>query len=204
MLAGCPSPAPADDAAQFAIHFRSPTPYEVVEQDTLARIATRWGVSEDDLRRWNPDLDEPTPGQTLYVFVPAGTEPLALPPPEPEPAPRRPARRGGRCKAQRTDAAEGEIVTASGLSASQIQSAVSRRLGRTMRCLPADLHGEYEMIVEVTVGCDGRVTNTYTIGAGALPPAVTRCVEKVFRYTRFPAHDMPDGQSFQYPVTFSR
>lgn len=201
IFVGCWTP-PEDDLAQFAIQFRSPTPYEMVEGDTPARVAQRWGVSEVQVRNWNPEVETASTGDLLYVFVPPGTEPVPLPKATVAKPPRKHARRS-RCKAQRTDAAEGEIVAAEGLSQGQIQAVVAKRLPRTLSCLPAGLNGEYQMIVEITVGCDGRVTNTYTVGAGALSPSTTRCVEKVFRGARFPAHDMPDGQSFQYPLTFT-
>lgn len=193
---------PEEDEARFDIQFRSPTPYEVVDGDTPSRIAQRWGVTEEQVRDWNPGIDDAASGDMLYVFVAPGTKPVELPE-VPKPRPRRAAPRRSRCKAQRTDVAEGEMVTAAGLSRAQIQTVVAKRLPRTLACLPPGLDGEYEMIVDITVGCDGRVSNTYTVAAGALPASTTRCVEKVFRGARFPAHDMPDGQSFQYPLTFS-
>lgn len=173
---------------------------QLQEGESLATLAARYGVAEDDLQRWNPD--PLAPGDAVVMF--GASAPVALPEPEPSPVPSaRPRRRRSRCKAQRTDVAEGSMRTAAGLSEGQIQRAVNKRLGRTRSCLPPGLSGTYEMVVDITVGCDGRVTNTYTIGRGALSKKTAACVERVFRGMRFPAHDMPDGQSFQYPLTFT-
>ncbi|MCA9568943.1 MAG: LysM peptidoglycan-binding domain-containing protein [Myxococcales bacterium] len=204
VLLGACIQTPTDDSAHEAIQFRQPKLYPLEDGDTRASVARKWGVTEEELEAWNPGFEELEPGTVVLLHVPAGTEPLA---PEPvssagkkaSPRPRSNSRT--RCK---TITGAGDMVAAKGLSQSQIKGALRRRMSRMNRCLPSGLHGEYEMIVEVTVACDGRVTNTYTISAGALSATTARCVENVFRYTRFPAHDMPDGMSFQYPLTFSR
>lgn len=199
LLLGCSAPPP-DDAAQFAIQFRSPTRYLLEPDDTLAGVAERWGVSEEDLASWNPGFADLEPGSVVLLHVPPGTTPREAPAPTPAPRGRRSTPRS-RCKAIRGD---GDMVAAKGLSSGQIQGTIRKRFGRLSRCVPSSLSGTYEAIVEIDVGCDGRVTNTYTISPGALSGNTMRCIERVFRSTRFPAHDMPDGMSFQYPLTFER
>lgn len=196
-LLGCIDPPP-DDAAQFAIQFRSPTRYVLEAGDTRALVAEKWGVTEEDLVAWNPGFDDLEPGTVVLLHVPTGTQPkeiAAAPAARPRPRPRR------RCKAIR---GSGDMVAARGLSSTQIQRTVSKRFSRLNRCVPASLSGTYEAVVEIDVGCDGRVTNTYTISPGALSKSTMRCIERTFRATRFPTHDMPDGMSFQYPLVFER
>ena len=110
-----------------------------------------------------------------------------------------------RCLAQSTrrNVAEGDVYGGKGLSSSQIKSSLNKTLGYTRRCMPAGTKGKFQVIVELTVGCDGRVKNTFTINGGGAPKPVTACIETVLSRTGFPAHDIPDGQSFQYPINYS-
>jgi len=109
-----------------------------------------------------------------------------------------------RCKSQRTaDVGDNGMHGGDGLSSSQIKSSIGRTLGTTRRCVPKDTRGRFTVIVELKVGCDGRVKNAYTINRGGAPASVTACIEKVLSYTAFPAHDLPDGQSFQYPINYN-
>ncbi len=194
LLVGCGG-LQEDEAARFAIQFRAPTRYTLEKGDTRASVARKWGVTEEELVAWNPGFDALEPGAVILLHVPEGTVPKEAPKARPRPRPRR------RCKPIR---GQGDMVAARGLSRAEIQRAVERSFPKINRCLPGSYSGTYEMIVEIDVGCDGRVTNTYTLSPGVLPASVTRCVEKVFRSTRFPAHDMPDGMSFQYPLQFTR
>lgn len=109
-----------------------------------------------------------------------------------------------RCKAQTAKAVgEDGMYGGDGLSSAEIKSSLSRTLGTTRRCMPSGTKGKFTVIVELKVGCDGRVKNAYTISSGGVPSPITACIEKVLSYTSFPAHDIPDGQSFQYPINYN-
>ncbi len=109
-----------------------------------------------------------------------------------------------RCKAQGTRAlGDDDMDAGNGLSNSAIKSSIGRVLGTTRRCMPSGTKGRFQVIVELKVGCDGRVKNTYTINGGGAPTAVTDCIESVLSHASFPAHDLPDGQSFQYPINYN-
>ncbi|MEZ4323044.1 MAG: LysM peptidoglycan-binding domain-containing protein [Myxococcota bacterium] len=109
-----------------------------------------------------------------------------------------------RCESQRAKAVgEDGMYAGDGLSSAEIKSSLSRTLGTTRRCMPPGTKGKFQVIVELKVGCNGRVSNVYTINGGGAPGSVTACIEKVLSYTAFPAHDIPDGQSFQYPINYN-
>jgi hypothetical protein len=108
------------------------------------------------------------------------------------------------CKAQGTRAlGDDDMDAGAGLSNSAIKSSIGRVLGTTRRCMPSGTSGRFQVIVELKVGCDGRVKNAYTINGGGAPSAVTDCIESVLSHASFPAHDLPSGQSFQYPINYN-
>jgi len=61
------------------------------------------------------------------------------------------------------------------------------------RCLsgPTDVHGDEGIAA-------GQGLSVAQIAA---PDAVAACVAEVLRHAPFPAHDLPDGMTFDYPVT---
>ena len=56
--------------------------------------------------------------------------------------------------------------------------------------------------VEVTVGCNGLVTDVWLANSGGMPGPVTSCVAQTVSYASFPAHALPNGAVFQYPITY--
>ena len=109
-----------------------------------------------------------------------------------------------RCKSQGTRRlGDDDMDAGAGLSNGAIKSSIGRVLGTTRRCMPSGTKGRFQVIVELKVGCDGRVKNAYTINGGGAPGAVTDCIERVLSHASFPAHDLPDGQSFQYPINYN-
>lgn len=90
-----------------------------------------------------------------------------------------------------------------GLSVGQINASMAQISRYTVRCFPAGTKGSYAMIVEINVGCDGRVNNVYLIDGGVVPANVTGCLQQTLSYAGFPAHASPGGISFQYPMKFT-
>lgn len=189
--------------------------YVVVKRDTLGVIAKAHGVSVDDLRAWNhltgdrieigqildiqPGAATPPPvkkarrsskGSTVSAQSGTPSAPLALPPAQ-------------KCLAGPSDVAGDEGMAAStGLSLEQLRAAMGGFVGNTLRCLPeGGLDGTIDL--SITVACTGRVASVRAIDDGGVPHAVVSCVTDTLRYTPFPAHDMPDGFEFEYPLTFT-
>lgn len=118
------------------------------------------------------------------------------------PAVSRPAAK--RCLTQRTSANTGDdgMYAGRGVSSAAIRTALSRPLSTSRRCMPPGTEGDFTITVEIKVGCDGRVANVYPINAGFVPKRILDCVGTVLSSASFPAHDLPDGQSFQYPISY--
>ena len=62
--------------------------------------------------------------------------------------------------------------------------------------------GSFQVDLEIVSGCDGRVSQVWTQNGGGLPERVTACIEETVRQASMPAHDLPDGVTFSYPIVF--
>jgi LysM repeat protein len=94
-------------------------------------------------------------------------------------------------------------VTSRGLTVPDINAGMGRISRYTVRCFPAGTQGSYSVIFEITVGCNGTVSNVFMVSGGVVPQRVTSCIEQTLRYASFAAHAVPDGVAFQYPMKFT-
>ena len=99
------------------------------------------------------------------------------------------------------DGMEAGFAASRGLDGVQVSSALSAFEPKLVRCLVAGEALSGTMEFEVTVACTGRVTGVALLDADGLPGRPTACVGDTLRFAAFPAHDMPDGFTFGYPVT---
>ncbi|TNE84112.1 MAG: LysM peptidoglycan-binding domain-containing protein [Deltaproteobacteria bacterium] len=188
--------------------------YEVVRGDTLGKIAKTYDVSVDDLRRWNGiDGDLIEVGQVLLIHATGTVE---------APSPRKRARRptpGSPPEAPKQDTlvrpkpkpclsgptgeglADEGAVASTGLSYAQIKSSMDAFVPHTLRCVPEGTSGRLE--TKIVVGCNGTVSAVEIGATGGLPAEVVACVKDTLTYAEFPAHALPDGEVFDYPLTFS-
>ncbi len=189
--------------------------YVVVGGDTLGRIATEHRVTVDQLRAWNGlDGDLIQVGQVLRIQA-AGVEPAA------EAQPRRPRRAATApvpgasrlmpselpCLAPPDAGAIGEgdepmFLASRGLSQAQVESAMGAALGELYACVPQGSQPDGVLSLSLQVACSGRVSSVQVLDDDALPRDLVACVTDSLRYAAFPAHDLPDGFGFHYPVTF--
>jgi len=58
--------------------------------------------------------------------------------------------------------------------------------------------------LSITVACTGRVAGVRVQDDGGLDTTLVSCVADTLRYAPFPAHDLPDGETFGYPMVFSQ
>lgn len=93
-------------------------------------------------------------------------------------------------------------LTSKGLTASQVRSGMARIVRYTLQCFPRGTRGSHTVTVEVTAGCDGLVDNVWLANSGGLPAPITSCITQTVGYASFPAHDLPDGALFQYPIQY--
>ena len=95
------------------------------------------------------------------------------------------------------------MVASSGLSRAQVREAMQSFVGNTLVCLQdTETAPERTLLLEITAGCDGRVSEIAVLDAGDWPEETSRCVTDILGYAPFPAHDLPAGETFQYPLTY--
>ncbi len=94
------------------------------------------------------------------------------------------------------------FMASEGLSINQIRSSMNGFIRHTMACFPKGTRGSFTFSTEITVGCNGRVSDVWIGNDGGLPPAVSQCIADTLGYASFPAHALPDGMTFQYPIQY--
>ena len=210
--------------AGLAWMFRSATVLEgtevvVKKGDTLSAIARAQGVTVAQLREWNGiegDLIEP--GQRLRILAGA---PAAAAPDRPRRLTR--STKGGRVQPEA--APEGELrlpaeepclagpeeapeagleagySASRGLDVGTVAKVMSDFVPEVGRCVKGDWPSG-TITFDLTVACTGRVSRVEVVDMGGMDPALIACVAKTLRHADFPAHDLPDGDSFRYPLRF--
>lgn len=196
-----------------------PIRYEVVSGDTLWRIASVHGVSVAALKDWNQlASDTIDVGQILLIYPPEADGEV-----EARSATGRGGTiRGGNIQARpipqdpgglhmpqakpcltldESELGELDMVASKGLSYAQTKAAMDAFLPTLGRCF-GDEAVDGSVTYELTVGCSGRVAEVRVINSSGLPDAILGCARDTLRYAEFPAHDMPDGFTFAYPMTF--
>lgn len=190
--------------------------YTVVRGDTLFLIARAHGVTVDQLRAWNGiDGDRIEVGQLLRIHP--GDEAPASPPPA-----RR--RSSGRATGSAPEGprlamppekpcldppklegtADEAMAASQGLSEAQVRAAMSGFVHHTLSCLEdVASYPTAALDLEIRVACTGRVAEVRVVDPGDWSPEAARCVGEVLRHAPFPAHDLPDGDSFRYPLRFT-
>ena len=185
--------------------------YTVVKGDTLTRIAKRHGVTVDEIQDWNGlKTDQIDIGQVLILGSTARTpdsrrEHLSRPvtkkrastPSRPSP---KPCLKGPSLDELDNDVAD--IRSSKGLSGNQIRTAVSGTLPGLSRCFTG-AWPDGVVDLEFTVSCTGLVDTIRVLDSGGIADDAVRCMVSSLRQISFPAHDMPDGMVFRYPVTLS-
>jgi murein DD-endopeptidase MepM/ murein hydrolase activator NlpD len=194
-----------------------PIVYKVERGDTLFLIGKAHGVSVEDLKTWNAlDSDLIEVGLELGIWP---ASPASAPASSPSrSAPRRRAKKAAaaslsmpkpkRCLSGPTlDAAIAEdgFSGSEGLSPAAIKSALSDFLPQITSCLiSGPAVPQNELLLDFRVGCNGQVQSIEVSSAGDWNSAQTDCVTATLRYTPFPAHALPDGETFLYPIRLSQ
>lgn len=200
-----------------------PITYTVVSGDTLWKISEEHGVSIEDIKQAN-ELSSDTIEIGQVLIIPGETG-IATPSATPAPASRRPQRSARTvqpapaevestlhmpaeqpCLAGPTDVeGSNEDVTmaaSAGLSRGQISAAMNGFVNTLSRCIDGPWP-EGEVMLEIRVACTGRVDAVNIQDGGGMAPAFLSCIQDTLRYAPFPAHDLPDGETFGYPLRFT-
>ena len=98
---------------------------------------------------------------------------------------------------------ESEMAASQGLSVEQASIALNTHVPRVSSCIE-NAWPEGTIDYELNVGCDGVVQSVTLLDAGGFEETFTECVSEVLSYAEFPAHALPDGDTIEYPLTFSQ
>lgn len=143
--------------------------------------------------RPSAELGPPSPtGKAVGNGAPSKSSVKSLRMPRPEP-----------CVEMGTDPAEGEFLMAAGLDEAQIRAAMDPVLPHALKCKPDEGVDMLRLRFGINVGCNGVVDNVWVDDDDGASESYVECVADVLRYADFPAHDMPDGMEFEYPVSVS-
>jgi hypothetical protein len=221
LTAALASASAAITLAWFSINrVERPVSYTVVKGDTLFEIAEDHGVTLADLRTWNTldgDLIEVdqvllvwpsnTPIQDRQAVTPKGRARPHSPAPE-TPANAAnlkmpPAKTCLEGPALRAGGDDEQMVASAGLTPTQVRDAMNHFVSHTLTCIAgSDAPPEEALLLEITAGCDGRVSKIAVLDSGDWSSDMATCVTTVLGFTPFPAHDLPGGETFQYPLTY--
>ena len=137
------------------------------------------------------------------------------PPPAPEPvaAAPKPARPKGPPKKRKPapkpclgtpDDVEGDrgITMSQGLSEDQVRASMGAGVSSVLPCI-GDSAPTTPLHLRITVACTGVVSTVEVADRGDWPEPVAACVADTLGTVEFPAHDLPDGDTFEYPLRYT-
>ena len=192
----------------------STTTHVVVRGDTLSKIAVIHSVTVEQLMKWNGlESDRIDVGQALVVRT--SLSPAAAATAQHKPAKSPQTGLGpGTIRAPKAkpcldgpslndlDNDDVDIRGSLGLSVQQLRSAMRPAMARVGSCIEGPWPST-TVDTEITVGCNGVVSLISVADPGGADDSVLNCIKRAVRAQAFPAHDMPDGYTFQYPFTLS-
>lgn len=192
----------------------APTTYTVIRGDTLSAIAQRQGVTVSELMEWN-DLSSDRIEVGLVLTVGRSGAGVSS---SPVSARRRPlpSRQPGvqsdrRPTAQpclkgpsldELDNDDVDIQGSMGLSIDQLRASMKPAMAKMGACIDGPWPSA-TVTTELTVGCNGLVQGVRVLDAGGVEAGIIECLSATLQRQGFPAHDMADGFTFQYPITLS-
>jgi LysM repeat protein len=182
----------------------------VVQGDTLGKIARSHGVSVTALRSENDlDGDLIQVGDVLRIPL-MSTEAVGAPVRprrKAEPRVRAPDEgvlvmpRPKPCLGGPSVDSETGMAASEGLSVGAVTSSMRQFLPKLTRCVSEQVPSG-QLVVELVVGCDGTVSDVGADDDPGWPVSITECVVNALRFVEFPAHALPDGEYFRYPIGF--
>ncbi len=96
------------------------------------------------------------------------------------------------------------VWVSEGLDSEIVSATTSSFLPNFLRCLPAEGSMSGRVVLSVNVGCDGRVARVVVAESAGMSADTLACMVKTAAYMDFPAHDLPEGLDFDFPVRLSR
>lgn len=119
------------------------------------------------------------------------------------PADRLPTPRPEPCVPFVADPEEGQMAIPNGLSYAEVKTALNGVIQTALFCGRPDGMSAVHLTFDLTVGCDGVISEIETIDDGGAPKDYVQCVSDVIAKADFPAHDQEGGMLVTYPVNVS-
>ena len=94
------------------------------------------------------------------------------------------------------------MMTNTGLSSQQINKSMNKFFPQLTNCMP-EVWPTASIEIDFNVGCNGLVSYVRIVKDDGLDFTIQDCIEDAFQYAEFPAHDLPDGMDFSYPIEFA-
>ena len=105
------------------------------------------------------------------------------------------------CLPPPSDVGPEEMVASAGLDADAVRSVMRTAIQGSLRCFSGS--PSVELMLSVNVACSGRVAKVDVDEDGGATAEVQGCVREAIRSAEFPAHALPDGDTFQYPLRYT-
>ncbi|MES2640347.1 MAG: hypothetical protein V4850_12720 [Myxococcota bacterium] len=105
------------------------------------------------------------------------------------------------CLPPPTDVGPEDMVASAGLDPGDVRTVMRAASQTSLACF-----GDSPSVVvrlSILVACTGRVAKVDVEDDGGATPEVQACVQEALRNAEFPAHALPDGDRFEYPLRYS-
>ncbi len=129
-----------------------------------------------------------TPGGSRLSGNIAAVSGLHLPPEKP-------------CLKGPTDVGDDAMDASAGLDPDAVRTVMHAAVQNTLKCFQGAQ--SVKLMLSVNVACTGRVAKVAIEDDGGATPAIQTCVQDVLKYAAFPAHALPDGDTFEYPLNYT-
>ncbi len=133
------------------------------------------------------------PQLTMLALVAAavaeGTPADRVPTPKPKP-----------CIEFAPELGEEGMATPSGVGYAEVKAGLSAVIQHALYCGQPEGMSAVHLTFDLTIRCDGLVSEVVTIDAGGAPDDYVACVAAVIAKADFPGHDMEGGMPVTYPV----
>ena len=93
------------------------------------------------------------------------------------------------------------MMTNQGLSPQQISNSMNQFFPQLTHCMP-EVWPTASIEIDFNISCNGLVSYVRITEDDGLDFEIQSCLEDSFQYAEFPAHDLPDGMDFSYPIQF--
>ncbi len=105
------------------------------------------------------------------------------------------------CLPPPSDVGPEEMVASAGLDPADVRTSMRAASQASLPCFVDS--PSVTLQLSIVVACTGRVAKVDVKDDGGASPEVQGCVREALGAAEFPAHQLPDGDTFQYPLRYT-